>query len=127
VKVSKFVPFFAFGFLLMTGSLVLSATVKQTAYAGADSSCHFHGSQAALEATVLVCAGKQKEKLISKGKIDASWKSLAHEKIELVEGKKRKEWKITFKDPAAKDKEKEFLYMFYSLEGNFIAANFTGK
>ena len=43
------------------------------------------------------------------------------------EGKKGKEWKVTFKDPAAKDKTKETLYMFFTQPGNFIAANFTGQ
>jgi len=29
--------------------------------------------------------------------------------------------------PTAKDKSKETLYMFFTLPGNFIAANFTGQ
>ena len=40
-------------------------------------------------------------------------------------GKKGKESKVTFKDAAAKDKSKATLYMFFTLPGNFIAANFT--
>jgi hypothetical protein len=34
---------------------------------------------------------------------------------------------VTFKDANAKDKSKETLYMFFTLPGNFIAANFTGQ
>lgn len=34
---------------------------------------------------------------------------------------------MTFKDPAAADKSKESLYMFFTAQGNFIAANHTGK
>jgi Family of unknown function (DUF6488) len=49
------------------------------------------------------------------------------DKAETVEGKKMKEWKFTFKNPAEKDTSKQSLYMFYTLTGNFIAANFTGK
>ena len=37
-----------------------------------------------------------------------------------------KELKLSFKNPAEKDASKQTLYMFYSLTGNFIAANFTG-
>ena len=33
----------------------------------------------------------------------------------------------TFKEPGAADKAKETLYMFFTVQGNFIAANFTGK
>jgi hypothetical protein len=47
--------------------------------------------------------------------------------IEAVDGKKGKEWKVTFKDATPKDKSKETLYMFFTLPGNFIAANFTGQ
>jgi hypothetical protein len=45
----------------------------------------------------------------------------------LVDGKKGKEWKVTFKDAAATDKTKEALYMFFTPPGNFIASNFTGQ
>lgn len=38
-----------------------------------------------------------------------------------------KEWKFTFKNLAEKDAAKQTLYVFYSLAGHLIAANFTGK
>ncbi len=38
-----------------------------------------------------------------------------------------KEWKLTFKNPNASDANKKNLYLFYTLPGNFIAANFTGQ
>ena len=34
--------------------------------------------------------------------------------------------RVTFNDPAAKDKARQTLYMFFTLPGHFIAANFTG-
>lgn len=105
-------------------SLFLSAV----AFGDQGSSCHFHGKKAAAEATVLECAAKRKESLIEKGKIEVSWKAVSHEKIEQIEMKNgKKEWKVTFKDPAAKDKTKETLFMFFALNGNFLASNFTGK
>ena len=90
-------------------------------------SCHFHGSKPAAEATVLGCAQQRKEALVKAGKIDAPWQAIKHDKVEAVDGKKGKEWKVTFKDPAAKDKAKETLYIFFTAPGNFIAANFTGQ
>ena len=48
-------------------------------------------------------------------------------KIEAVDSKKGKEWKVSFRDPAAKDKSKETLYVFFTLNGNFIASNYTGQ
>ena len=97
------------------------------AFAGGDSDCHFHGAKPATEATVLGCAVQRKESLVGSGKIDKAWQAVKHDKAEMVEGKKSKEWKVTFKDAAAKDKSKETLYMFFTLPGNFIAANFTGQ
>ena len=73
------------------------------------------------------CAQQRKDALVKSGKLDAAWSALKPEKIEAVEGKKGQEWKVTFKDASAKDKTKATLYMFFTLPGNFIAANFTGQ
>ena len=97
------------------------------ALADKGSSCHFHGSTPAKEETVLTCAAQRRDALIASGKLDASWKAVKHEKPEQVDGKKGKEWKVTFKNPAVTDKEKQTLYVFLSAPGNVLAANFTGK
>ena len=98
-----------------------------SAWASAGGSCHFHGNKPAVEATVLACAIQRKDALASTGKIDASWKNVKQDKVEQVDGKKGKEWKVTFANPAAKDKGKETLYLFFTVSGNYIAANFTGQ
>ena len=105
------------------------ATVFWTtaAFATPGGSCHFHGNKPAAEATVTGCAAQRKEALLKSGKLDASWSAVKLDKIESVAGKKGQEWKVTFKDTAAKDKTKETLYMFFTLQGNFIASNFTGQ
>jgi hypothetical protein len=90
-------------------------------------SCHFHGNKPAEEKIVVGCAIQRKDGLVAGGKIDAAWKAVKHDKAEQVDGKKGKEWKVTFRDPAAKDKAKDTLYVFFTLPGNFIAANFTGN
>ena len=97
------------------------------ALADKGSSCHFHGTVPAKEETVLTCAAQRKDSLASSGKIDTGWKDIKHDKIEQVDGKKGKEWKVTFRNPGAADKDKQVLYVFLSLPGNVLAANFTGK
>ena len=97
------------------------------ALADKGASCHFHGSAPAKEETVLLCATQHKGALASSGKIDASWKAAKHETLEQVDGKKGKEWKVTFKNPQTSDKDKQTLYVFLSMPGNVLAANFTGK
>ncbi len=104
------------------------AAFSSSVFAGGDSKCHFHGSSPASEATVVTCAEIHKERLIKKGTIEASWALIKNDSIEQVEAKGgKKEWKVTFKDPAPKEKAKETLYMFFSLPGNFLATNFSGK
>ncbi len=108
-------------------SLIATLALAPAAYAGGDGECHFHGNAPAKESVVTGCAKQQKDALAAKGKIDASWKTVALEKAETVDGKSKKEWKLTYKNPAEKDASKQTLFMFYSLSGNFIAANFTGQ
>lgn len=113
--------------LVSITTLVAILAFAPVAFAGGGGSCHFHGNAPAKEAVVVGCATDYKDVLADKGKIDASWKGVQLEKAETVEGKKMKEWKLTFKNLAEKDTSKQTLFMFYTLSGNFIAANFTGK
>jgi hypothetical protein len=104
-----------------------AAFVGTPAFADKGSSCHFHGSAPAKEETVLTCAAQRKDALVASGKLEASWKRIQHDKVEQVDGKKGKEWKVTFTNPAVADKAKQTLYVFLSAPGNVLAANFTGK
>ena len=113
--------------LLMVTILTAGIIGAGGTMAAESSSCHFHGKKIASEETVTNCATERKEVLIKQGKIDSSWKTIEQDKIELVDGKKGKEWLVTFTNPAATDKKKEKLYLFFTAPGNFIAANFTGK
>lgn len=110
-------------------ALVSCALLALAAPAAADKggSCHFHGTTPAKEETVLQCASQRKDQLAAAGKIEASWKNVKHERVEQVDGRKGKEWKVTFRNPQAADKGKEALYVFLSLPGNVLAANFSGK
>ena len=112
-------------------SITLSATAALAfslpAFAGDADDCHFHGSKAASQEIVAGCAVKRQQTLITGGKIDKSWQAIKPAAFEQVDGLRGKEWKVTFKDQVATDKTKETLYMFFTAQGNFIAANFTGK
>lgn len=108
-------------------TFIATLTIAPTAFAGGGGRCHFHGNAPIKEAILVGCASEYKEGLVSNGKIDSSWKGVKLDKAETVDGKMTKEWKFTFKNPAEKDTSKQTLYMFYTLSGNFIAANFTGK
>lgn len=85
---------------------------------------HAHGAISSKKA-----ATKAKHKvayLAKTGKIDKSWSGLKHVSVEKKKFKKGEEWVITFKNNKVKDKTKQSLYIFYSLDGHYIAANHTG-
>jgi hypothetical protein len=107
--------------------LALAITSSQSVMAGGGEDCHFHGSKPAAKETVLKCANQRVKKLIARGKLEAGWKGVTPESIAPIDGEKGKEWKIVIKNQAATDKAKATLYLFFAENGNFIAANHTGK
>ena len=113
--------------LIKRVGIALAITVSQSVFAGAGEDCHFHGSKPAAKETVLKCVDKRVERLIARGKLDAGWKAIPPESITTIDGGKGKEWKVVIKNPAASDKTKATLYLFYAENGNFIAANHSGK
>ena len=112
---------------LVIAAALVSTLIAAPALASEGSSCHFHGNKPTTEAVVSDCAAQRKASLVKAGKLDASWQAVKQDKAELVDGKKGKEWKVSFKNPAVTDAAKQTLYIFFSQPGNFIAANHTGQ
>jgi hypothetical protein len=108
-------------------TLALASVFASQVHADEGSKCHFHGNQPAAQAVVADCAAQRRDVLVKSGKLDASWRTIQPEKVDAVSGKKGKEWKVTFNNPAAPDPTKRALYMFFTESGNFMAANFSGK
>jgi Family of unknown function (DUF6488) len=106
---------------------ILISLSSTAAMADKGNSCHFHGSKVAAEATVIGCADSRRDALVKSGKLHASWSAIKHDKIEQIDGKKGKEWKLSYNNPSSPEKDKQALYMFYTAPGNFIAANHTGQ
>ena len=86
---------------------------------------HSHGlieSSGAKEKATRMLAG-----LVKKGVIDKSWEGTNPANAEKKMFSKGEEWVVSFKNEKLKDKSKQTLYIFYSLDGHYIAANYTGK
>ena len=107
-------------------SIALAITCSQSVFAGAGEDCHFHGNKPAAKETVLKCVDQRVGKLIARGKLDAGWKGVIPESVTTIDGVKGKEWKVVIKNPSVSEKTKETLYLFFSENGNFLAANHTG-
>ena len=112
---------------LNTAALSAALACSAPAFASEGGSCHFHGSTPAPEKVVIDCANQRVAALTAGGKLDKTWQTVKNDKVEQVDGKKGKEWKVTFKNPAVQDPAKGTLYVFLSLPGNYIASNFTGQ
>jgi hypothetical protein len=113
---------------LFVSSVMVSIFSQQMAHADAGSSCHFHGRKEAGEETLIRCAAYHRSRLAKKGTIDSTWTTLNHESIDKVTNTKGKpEWRVVFANSSQSDETKKKLFMFFSLNGNFIAANHTGK
>lgn len=113
--------------MITVTTLVSTLAFAPQAMAGEGGHCHVHGNKPASEALVQDCADQRLAAIVKSGKLDASWRSAKQTTIELVEGKKGKEWKVRYANPAAADKTKQTLFVFFAHNGNFIAANFTGE
>lgn len=65
--------------------------------------------------------------MAKRGVIDKTWTSTKPVKAEKKTFAKGEEWVVSFKNVNIKDKLKQTLYIFFSLDGHYIAANYTGK
>ena len=113
--------------IIVTASLLAALAFVTQAQASEGGSCHFHGNKPVAESVVIDCANLRRDALIKSGKLEGSWANVKHAKMEQIEEKNGKEWKLTYENPSASDKGKQRLYMFYAPAGHFIAANHTGK
>ncbi len=86
---------------------------------------HSHGPISSNEA--INKATKKVQKLANVGKIDSSWSKTIAASAEQKEYSKGPEWVVTFKNDKISNSSKQTLYLFFSLDGSYIAANYTGK
>lgn len=66
-------------------------------------------------------------KLANLHKIDSSWISIDAKKAQQKQYKSGLEWVVTFNNPQIENRMKRNLYVFLTLNGKYIAANYTGN
>lgn len=67
------------------------------------------------------------KKLVAREKIDKSWSGMKVASAEKKTFKDRQEWVVIFTNPGLEDKAKQTLYMFFKLNGQYLATNYSGK
>lgn len=65
--------------------------------------------------------------LVNAGTIEATWLGSQAVSAEQKVYAKEPEWVITFKNDKVDDTSKKTLYLFYTSDGHYIAANYTGN
>ncbi len=121
-------PFYLTKIYILIAAFGFAAPV----YAGAGHSHdkdggHSHSSGPISEVNAKSKATRTMQNLVKRGVINKSWTSAKVIKAEKKSFSKGPEWVVSFYNDKEKDKTKQTLYIFYSLDGHYIAANFTGK
>ena len=88
---------------------------------------HSHATEPVNKETVENNAEKVLAALIKNKKLDNRWASTTASSSEKKMINGGPEWLVIFINEKAADIEKKKLYMFLTLGGEYIAANFTGK
>lgn len=86
---------------------------------------HSHGPVSADVASAK--AIKKVDQLAKAGKIDGSWLGIQPATVEKKTYANGPEWVVIFNNDNVDDASKQTLYLFYSLDGHYIAANYTGQ
>lgn len=106
-------------------TLFALSTATATAFAGAG---HSHGPSTPItKQEALEKAADVVKNLVAKGKIDASWAVVTPASGEQKKSSFGPEWVVAFNNPKITDSAKQTLYVFFTLEGKYKAANYTGS
>ena len=106
--------------------VVLLAFSVTGAYAGSGHS-HSPKTDEITESQASEQAAKIVSDIVKKGKLDASWTQAQPAAVQKKTFKNGPEWVITFNNTREKDPQKQTLYVFLSLYGDYLGANHTGS
>jgi len=88
---------------------------------------HSHSHDPVTQQEAERLAMKQVERLVEKGKINKSWQSMPVSTVETKQFGESTEWVVVFNNRTTPNPDKQTLYVFLSMSGEYLAANFTGK
>lgn len=108
--------------------LALLFATSSIAFAGPGHPGHEHSHNHEISQTEAQQAGSTVlQKLIEKKKIDQSWTGASVVTTEKRKYANGEEWVVVFSNPQVDDDKRKNLYVFLSLHGDYVAANFSGK
>lgn len=88
---------------------------------------HSHSHEPVNQETAQIKATEIVAALAKRKTIDQSWTVIKASSTDKIMVQENPEWKVIFENKTIKDTTKQKLYVFLTLGGDYIAANFTGK
>ncbi len=108
--------------------LVLFIFSSTLVFAGPGGGDHSHEPTAPIsEEEALKVASDVVASNVKKRKLDESWGAVKPTKVIQKTFKEQPEWVVTFDNAKIEDKNKQTLYIFLSLSGHYLGANYTGN
>ncbi|MBL4868767.1 MAG: hypothetical protein JKY67_20580 [Pseudomonadales bacterium] len=112
---------------LLLGIILGLSSVAAMAGSGHDHGHgHSHSYAPVDQATAKTNATNIVAGLVNRNKLEKSWASVTANSVEKKEFKGKSEWVAVFVNDKITDTDKQKLYVFLTLGGKYIAANFTG-
>ncbi|NQY25682.1 MAG: hypothetical protein HRT92_00730 [Piscirickettsiaceae bacterium] len=112
-------------------TLVLSSLFFGIPAMAATGHDHGHGHSHTQEPVNQQIAEKKADEviasLVEREKVDKSWSSIKASSIEKKTLNSRPEWLVIFNNDKITDVDKQTLYVFLTIGGEYIAVNYTGK
>lgn len=88
---------------------------------------HSHSHAPVNQETAKTNATKIVAALVKRNKLENSWTTTTASSVEKKSANGNTEWLVVFDNDNITDTSKQKLYVFLTLGGDYIAANFTGK
>lgn len=111
----------------LTAAVLFSALLFTTPAMAGTGHDHGHAQEAITSKEAVSRASEKVKNLAEAGKIDSTWAGIESSNVEQKTFGHDPEWVITFKNNKVSDVTKQTLYVFFSLGGQYIATNYTGK
>jgi len=95
--------------------------------ASEDDHGHSHSNTPVDQVTAKIRATEAVSVLVESKKLEESWTSISASSVEKKEFGGHPEWVVVFTNDKITDSDKRKLFVFLTLGGDYIAANFTGN
>jgi uncharacterized protein DUF6488 len=112
---------------LVLTSLIFGAPIIMAASGHGHDHGHSHAQAPVNQATAEKNADEVIASLVERDKIDKSWSTIKASSIEKKEFEGRAEWVVTFNNEKITDIDKQKIYVFLTIGGEYIAVNYTGE